>query len=304
MFVLDPDQYLLPDYKISPFRTEDIRLHQSLPPSRDIDDYFAERFHGRRCLYTINGRSAINKALKCLSPTKEDTVTILTTTGNHYVSGCVTGEVGKFCRWNREVNDETRIILVVHEFGYPYRGLMELKRYGLPIIEDVAYAFFSEDMDHTIGRVGDFAVYSFPKMFPVQVGGLLVFDSTMGEVEEETWPDDRYEPYIRKTMSHYVRQEGQIKEKRISNYLSIRERIREVGFDERFALEEGVIPGVFMFRVNDEEIDLKGLRDHFFRHGIQCSVFYGERAFFIPVNQSLTDVDLDFFVAVLQSFLK
>ena len=69
---------------------------------------------------------------------------------------------------------ETKVIFVNHEFGYPYHDLIRLKDYKLPIIEDCAGSFFSSDKDGSIGEVGDFVIYSFPKMFPLQVGGLLV----------------------------------------------------------------------------------------------------------------------------------
>ena len=38
-------------------------------------------------------------------------------------------------------------------------------------------------------------------------------------------------------------------------------------------------------------------------HGIQSSVFYGEQAYFIPCHQHLSTDDLDYFIAVIKSFI-
>jgi hypothetical protein len=46
------------------------------------------------------------------------------------------------------------------------------------------------------------------------------------------------------------------------------------------------------------------LRKHFWAHGIQSSIFYGEDAFFIPVHQALTAFDLDYFYESYESFLQ
>jgi hypothetical protein len=300
MFILHPDKYLLPDYKISPFRHEDILRNHQLPPDDFIDTYFGRRFSGRAFSYTLNGRSALRKSLQHYALTTNDVVTILTTSGNFYVSSCVTSEVEKICRWNREINDETKIILVVHEFGYPYPALAQLKRYNMPIIEDAAYAFFSGDADDVIGRVGDFVIFSFPKMFPIQTGGLVVHNKNVAVAEEE-WPHPQLPGYIKNVLSFYIKNPDDIIGARITNYLGLKERFERLGYHERFSLAKGVVPGVFMFKA-DAATDLKGLRGHFHDHGIQSSVFYTEHAFFIPVHQALSDFDLDYFAEVIKSF--
>jgi hypothetical protein len=302
MFILHPDKYLLPDYKISPFQTKDITLNNNLPDDDSIDSYFKNRFNGREFIYTSNGRSALYKALAHYQLQKDDVVTILTTSGNFYVSSCVTGEVEKFCSWNREVTAATRVIIVVHEFGYPYPELNELKKLAIPIIEDCAYAFFSEDQKRTIGRTGDFCLYSFPKMFALQVGGLLTYPSTI-KVDEEQWPQPGMERYIKNVLSHYVDRKEEISQQRLENYNWLKRELEKLGSEERFELEEGVVPGVFMFRVLNEQIKLPELKEYLFSHGIQCSVFYGEQAFFIPNHQALDESDLRYFVSVIQSFL-
>ena len=301
MFILNPDPYLLPDYKISPFQTKDIAFNNSLPNDTGIDSYFEQRFKGRNFTYTMNGRSALNKAIAYYKLQKKDTITILTTSGNHYVSSCVTTEIEKFCNWNREVIAATKLIIVIHEFGYPFKKWDEVLKYNLPVIEDCAYSFFSKDEAGTIDRTGDFAIYSFPKMFPLQIGGLLTFSKGIAIAGEQWLPD--MEEYVKKVLSYYIKKKEGIIEARISTYRWFQQTMKSHGFEERFSLQAGVVPGVFMFRVHNKQINLPTLKEYLFKHGIQCSVFYGEDSFFIPAHQALNETDRKYIVAVIQSFL-
>jgi hypothetical protein len=75
-------------------------------------------------------------------------------------------------------------------------------------------------------------------------------------------------------------------------------------FNERFKLSTGVVPGVFIFRTINHRINLMDMKEYFYIHGVQNSVFYGEEAFFIPCHQNLTKVDLLYFLEVIKSFIK
>jgi hypothetical protein len=302
MFVINPDPYSLPCYRIGPFQTRDLAINHNLPASDLIDDYFNERFKNRVYIYTENGRKAINIALTHYNLQKNDVVSILTTSGNFYISGCVTKEIEKFCIWSREILPETKVILVNHEFGYPYIDLQKLKDYKLPIIEDCAGSFFSQDDNSDIGNTGDLVIYSFPKMFPLQIGGLLV-SNLQGRTEKINQIDNESLRYTKNVLSNYIYSKEDIKKKRLFNYRFLESSFKSLGFATRFQLKNGVVPGVFMFRTNERKIDLAELKKYFYAHGIQCSVFYGEEAFFIPVHQALNEQDMLYFYEVIKSFI-
>jgi|LSQX01.2.fsa_nt_gb hypothetical protein len=303
MFVFYPDQYLTPSYRISPFRTSDIILNHRLPYNNAIEDFLNDKFKDSSFIYTINGREAINIALRIINPDANDVVTIFTTSGNKYISSCVTNEIEKFCRWSMQMLSETKIIFVNHEFGYPYVGLRNLKKFNLPIIEDCAASFFSDDKEQTIGRTGDYVIYSFPKMFPIQVGGLLVSKQQEMLIKYENLKSDMLR-YTKNVLSYYISSKDQIISQRINNYSELKSRFVSLGLPERFELGDGVVPGVFMFRTDNYDFDLPGLKKHFWVHGIQSSVFYGEKAFYIPVHQSLNSLDLDYFYEVMKNYLE
>jgi hypothetical protein len=302
MFVLHPDPYLQPAYRISPFRTTDIEKNSILPDDKYIDEYFDKRFNGSRYQYTLNGREAINIALSFYQLEKDDIVTILTTSGNFYVSGCVTKEIELFCKWSRHLENNTKVILIIHEFGYPYRDMPSLLKTKLPIIEDCAHSFFSRDDNSSIGKAGDYAIYSFPKMFPLQIGGLLVCNKDR-EIRTSTQLVKERRKYIKNILSYYLPKENEIIEKRLINYNYLMKEFNLLKLKERFKTERGIVPGVFMFQKGDLNIDLPELKKHFYAHGIQCSVFYGEESFFIPVHQALNESDLNYFIEVTNSFI-
>jgi hypothetical protein len=302
MFILDPDPYLTPSYRISPFRTSDISFNIMLPEDNFVDEYFRERFYRNSFKYTINGREALNIALRYYNLDRKDIVTILTTSGNFYISGCVTKEIEKFCCWSREIEDGTRVILVNHEFGYPYNSLIELKKYGIPIIEDCAHSFFSGDKENTIGNIGDFIIYSFPKMFPVQIGGLVVSKMEFDDQCPDILPEKERQ-YIKNVLSYHLNIKDEIVNKRINNYGFLSEALSKIGLIERFNTPSGIIPGVFMFKTDSQKLDLPELKKYLYSHGVQCSVFYGEESFYIPVHQALNEMDMLFFCEVIRSFI-
>lgn len=301
MFILNPDPYYLPCYRIGPFRTEDLSRNNGFVNSDLFDDYLRERFGDKRLCYTYNGRQAIDIALSYYDLRRDDVITILTTTGNYYISSCVTSVIERYCRWSRELNEHTKVIFVNHEFGYPLTSISQLRELGLPIIEDCASSFFSFDQNRHIGEIGDFVIYSFPKMFPLQFGGLLV--SNKYPLGQSSLIDTSKLKYLKNVLSNYIQQKEDLIAARIRNYVFLAECFRNMGFSERFQLQQGVVPGVFMFKTEGHDVNLPELKKHFWSHGIQCSVFYGEDAFFIPAHQALDEQDMLYFRDVMLSFL-
>ena len=100
-FVLNPDKYYCPSYRISPFQTSNLATYNAqkkadFTTSKIILD---KKFYNRKWIFTVNGKEAINIALKKIKLKKNDLVTILTSSGNKYISKCVTDEISKFCSW-------------------------------------------------------------------------------------------------------------------------------------------------------------------------------------------------------------
>jgi hypothetical protein len=285
-------------FLLSPFTNIELVENKKLKNSQGIYSYFNDRFRLLNYQLTINGRHAINLALKELKPVPESFVTIVTTSNNKYVSRCVTDEISKFCNWDRTITKNTSIIFLIHEFGYPIGNTQEYLKYGLPVIEDCAYSFNSKDENNTTGKTGDFIIYSLPKYFPVQLGGMLVSKRKLPEVNLP-WEVTRY---VENTISHYLHEISIIEEKRINNYDYFLEKSKELPISPRFPFKDGIIPGVFLFNITCK-CDLDGMKVYFEKMGVQCSVFYGENAFFLPVHQNINHDHIDFFIALLRNYL-
>jgi hypothetical protein len=300
MYIINPDPYITPCYRNLPFTTSDVSHNFDLPDGNAIDQYLSERFKEKGIEYTMNGREAIYMALSYYNLIRDDLVTVMTTSNNFYVSGCVTSTIEKFCKWNREIVPDTKLIFVVHEFGYISPEMEKLVSLGIPIIEDLAPSFFSNDQNNMAGMYGDFAIYSFPKMFPMQIGGLLLNNNDLptpkSEIDRETLA------YIKKVTSHYIKQKEELLNKRASIYDYGIERFGEHGFTERFARNDLMIPNSMLLNNNGIISDLPALKAWLWQHGIHSSVFYGEDAFFLPSHQNLTETDVDYFLAVVNAF--
>lgn len=302
MIVVNPDPFLMPTYRMSPFKTDFVPFNAQLPTDDFSISYLNEKFGAGNWMFTFNGREAINLALESYGLGKNDLVSILTTSQNFYISSCVTTEIEKFCKWNREIVPETKLILVNHEFGYPYPEMEKLIATGLPIIEDCCTTFFSQDENHKVGKYGDFSVYSLPKFFPIQIGGILVNNSTKNKnnrsilVEAET-------NYIQKVLSYQLKEETTLLKKRQTIFDYALKLFLPLGFTLRFHNEKDTTPYALLLNNNSIIKDLNALKTLLSFHGIQSSVFYGEDAFFIPIHQNLTRFDLDYFKYHIHSII-
>lgn len=300
-YVIYPDKFREPHYRISPFSNADVSYlkERYLKMQFPGNEYLINKF-GKYYVFTEDGRSAINRVLSMYNLSIADNIWIVTTTGNYYVSSCVTKEIEKYCSWSREKTPQTKLIFVIHEFGAVYKDMENLKRHGLPIIEDLAMSMFSTDDIGKVGQYGDFAIYSLPKFFPIQFGGVVQCNnSSYWDAMNEDFGEN-YVDFLSSITEEYLYKQSSVCEKRKINYQYLRERFEALGNDVSISLSDLEVPSVFMF--NDMNTDLDRLKVFMQQHGVECSVFYGRKAFFIPVHQNLQLSDLDYMVELYKHF--
>lgn len=308
MFFLEPDPYSLPTYRIGTFVTQSITRNNLLEDSyADLAvSYFNERFGENNWLLTKNGREAMALAMQGLALPKDAVTTILTPSNNFYISGCVTSTIQNYTIWNREKSAATAAYFVNHEFGYLYPEMEQLVAEGLPVIEDCCTTFFSQDEAHKIGLYGNYSVFSFPKFFSIQIGGLLVGNGVAlnTDLAEKISLTANEKLHVLKVVGFELSQKDELLRKRKEVFDYAVKRFEELGFTLRFPKKEGVVPSVLLLNNNGIIKDLNSYRQLFDRHGIQNSVFYGEDAFFMPCHQYLSLTDIDYFQHILQSNLQ
>ena len=308
MFVIEPDPYLTPSYRISPFQTAAIQRNAHMPPNcADFAvNYLNQRFGPNKWRITSNGRAAIDYALRQFKLIKEQQVGIFTTSGNSYISSCVTQSIEKFANWTMNSVHNAALLFVNHEFGYIYPAMADLKKIGLPIIEDCCTTFFSQDEEKNVGKEGNYSIYSFPKFFNIQIGGLVVsqqeFEGNEQFIGEGMNKD--IAAYILRVLGFELNNERELLFKRKENFNYAVQCFGALGFEPRFETSQNEVPSVLMLKNTSIIKDLNLHKEWLNKHGIQNSIFYGEDAFFIPCHQNLSFTDIDFFVHVLKSLSK
>lgn len=293
-FYLTNSIYLMPKYRISPFNTSYININYSILLSSHYDERYDYDFSNRDLIYTESGKSAINLALKLFNLEKDDYVTILTTSGNFYISSCVTETIENHCKWNREISQKTKIVFIIHEFGFPFDFSDSIINSGIPIIEDCAYSYYSQNKVGSVGLIGDFAIYSLPKIFPVHYGGILKINNKnyqINALQDSKLDNDDYR-FLSNIISNYNLNKVSIIEKRVQNYYYLLDKLGKE-FKPRFKMNNLVCPGALVFKTPDN-IDLNCLKKMMQANGVECTVFYGNQAFILPIHQNLNEIDLDY----------
>lgn len=302
MYINNPDIALLPSYRLSPFKTDYISFNHDLIEDNYAVDYFNKRFGKGNYFITLNGRESIKIALQQYNLIKDDVVTILTTTQNFYISSCVTREIEKFCQWNREITSKTKVILVNHEFGYPFHDMEKLVALSIPIIEDCCTTFYSQDDNHKVGSYGDYSVYSFPKFFPIQIGGLVVKNCKQMSLENSAVNENEIS-YIKNVLSYNLKNETELLSKRVINFDYMQSEFLKYGFTERIKKNDKIFPASYLFNNNKIIKNLPNLKEYLYKQGIQCSVFYGEDGFYLPCHQNMNKLDIDYIVNCVVHFI-
>ncbi len=299
-FAIDTDIYWRSSYRISPFNTSYNSTNREIIRAGKVDMSLLQSFLGKSFQFTQNGRSAIGKALNFFHLKPDDEILILTTTSNTYISSCVTNEIEKVCSWTRSMNNKVKLIFLNHEFGYCYEGVSDLQKYNLPIIEDMALSFSSQDNSGLAGKIGDFVIYSIPKHFPIPFGGILKSNKNIDlSISDE---NPTLSQYLKILLTHYLYSIQEIKKVRVENYDYLCEKFRDFGFFPYFNELGKNIPGVFLFKT--KSMDLPSFKIFMQNNGIESSVFYGKEAFFLPLHQNLNKGDLDFFYYLTKDFLE
>ncbi len=288
----DPGAMIQPHIRISPFVYSDLDR-----ACVDLDEAIAERqlhqYLGRPHSLTSSGRHALALVLADSGVGSDDTVTILTSTGNTYVSGCVTHTIGRLCHWSMKIEPSTKLILVIHEWGIPYPNMDELLKLGIPVAEDCAYAFASLHDGERLGRRGKYAFFSLPKFFPINFGGVVCGLAQPVEIS----PDHRRA--ILNVTGALLPQLGSICDARNAAWRYLEDRFGEIGCKPALPLVPGTVPGVFMFEPHPDVVP-EEIKQAYISHEIEASVFYPRHAVFVPCHQHLSPGAMDYMVSVYE----
>lgn len=250
------------------------------PPVEDTAARLAAHV-GRPHQLADSGRHALDLALAELGLAPDDVVTIVTTSGGRYVSGCVTRTVERHCRWSLRREPRTRAFLAIHEWGRACEAVRDLLPLGLPVVEDCAYAFASRYADGTpVGALGDHAVYSLSKMFAVNYGGVVA-----GPLRRAAEMPAARRRYLLAMIGPELARLPEVCAERVAVWRALAARFADAGARPFYDLEPGTVPAVFLFAADPARVPLAALREHFERQGVEAGIFYGEDAAYVPCHQ-------------------
>jgi hypothetical protein len=286
----DQESWIKPFISISPFsyHTLDLVHNSKLSHSQELTlREWLNTYLQRDYLLIKSARHGLDLILLELAVGPTDVVTILPSIGKFYVSGCVTRTIEKRCKWSMKVEPNTRALLVIHEWGVPHPDMEGICSMGYPVIEDCAYAFASSTPKGRVGVKGEYAIYSLPKLFPVNFGGVIC--GLRNDVPEL---DGNAMSYICKCL-HVSGDIAETIRRRVENWNYLKQRFESIGVDALFQLSPGLVPGVFVFVVSDT-IDPEIVKQHYISHGVESSIYYGTSSVFIPCHQCLEKGSLEY----------
>jgi len=203
-----------------------------------VRDAHLSPFRSRSLAFLPNGKKAISVILSALDLQPYDEIYITNSSGQTYISSCVTCTIFNYCQPTRVFTDSTRAILIIHEYGVPHPRTFELiaegKKREIPVIEDCAHTYDSQaDNGQCVGTLGDYTIYSLPKIFPVISGGILsgkkIPPFILNSYEESQAKEaergfQRYGPFLQ-YFSQRRKQNFSALEKFFSNKISLLENV-------------------------------------------------------------------------------
>ncbi|WP_421977759.1 hypothetical protein [Roseivirga seohaensis] len=146
----------------------------SFPHLIDTNKRLVSKIHDP-LLITTSAKSAFRIVAEKYVLQRSDEVFISTTSDSTFVSSCVTSTFFNYSGVSRELTNRTKLIVIIHEFGFINPNTEDLilsgMKAGIPVIEDKAHFI---DLEARSSLVGDFTIHSIPKSFPVMKGGLLI----------------------------------------------------------------------------------------------------------------------------------
>lgn len=251
-------------------------------------------------LFLESGKAGIRLLMERLGLERGDEVYIASTSNSSYVSSCVTCTLFNYCKVSRVLTEKTKLIWIIHEFGFPNPEIWHLldyaSRHGIPVGEDSAHSLDSFIDGKRLGFNSDFGLFSLPKTFPVKTGGVLVVKNLsslgmkvfdVGDCMSALANFADYLPYLRA-----------ISKRRQQIYLKYRDAFSDNN-SEIYEFSERVSPYVYGVMTDKAEAVYKTIDCTF----SELMPTYNKNWLTLSTNAFIDDVNLNHFIELVGEIL-
>lgn len=244
--------------------------------------------------------------LRHLDLQPEDHVTIIKSFPTEFISGCVTKNIEKVCKWKlwKEGDRIGKVVLLIHEFGIPAKiteqFVNQLRSAGIIVIEDCAWRATK------VFEQSDYAVYSAQKMLNTNFGAFI---QGVDMPEKFLW-DIGVLDFVKQQKAQFFIGDLEMigAERRIRNWVAYAEMVRNAGMQFDTMADYGFlitqkewIPTVYMQRFADDQeaLAVKARLEEF---GIQAGIYWGQGALYLPIHQCMTLPEVEYMFAVVAGY--
>lgn len=283
-----------------------------LSPYRNVEKGEVENtkidWKSKNATFLPRASYAIYACLKHLGVKEGDEVMIVKTFGSNYISKCVTNMIEKTgATWTlRNFKDAGKIkaVIAIHEFGIPVfqdqdMAILEVARkYKIPIIEDCAWR------NSSVWKDSDYYVFSMSKMLNINYGATLY---GVHLDDDYLWSIGCFD-FVKKNKIQTEAPKSFGELQRVKNWELYHSLVLADGmtpddcYNYKGAIESGSwVPTVYLQRFESDDIAndiVKRLEDF----GIQAGRYWGEPIVFLPVHQSMTEVEVEYMFAVVKGY--
>jgi len=185
----------------------------------------------------------------------------------------------------KKINEKTKVIIVPHTFGVP-ADIINIKKFGIPIIEDCAQSLGSKINNIHVGLFGDIGIYSFyaSKVITTGNGGML-FSKNLENIENVKDYRDFdgrkiYYPRFNFQMTDIQAAMGIIQLNKLNQFLKNRKRIAEIyikicqekGWNFQKSKNKNFIPNWYRFVLKADTDFILRLKGDLLNLGIKCII--------------------------------
>jgi perosamine synthetase len=234
----------------------------------------------------------------------------------------------------KNIDKRTKAIIVPHMFGYPAK-IEEIRRFGIPVIEDCAVSLGGTLNGKKLGTFGRLAISSFyaTKLIATGKGGVVICSNKKDAkiIKDLINYDNRLDYKVRYNykMSAIQAALGRAQFKRLHEFIKQRQRIAEIYFRGLEGLPQIVLPPknghlFYRFVINVGKQQKKFI-EYMSMNGIECKrpVFKPLHLYFpelgkscpisekvhrqyvsLPIYPSLTKPEVEYIIKKVKNFVK